>query len=93
MYLFFLRVNEREIARIEIPAWIAGDPRLVASVHASALADARATGYPYTLAQAHQQVVVTGDVALPLRQAAEAIYLQETGRQLRSSAKTAFKKS
>ena len=93
MYLFFLRVNEREIARIEIPAWMAMDPRAVDSAHASALADARATGYPYTLAQAHTQVVITGDVVAPLRQAAEIVYLQETGRQPRTSAKTAFKRS
>ena len=69
------------------------DPRTVDSVHATALADARATGYPYVLAQAHNQVVITSDVAMPLREVAETVYLQETGRQPRVSAKTEFKRS
>jgi len=93
VYLFFLRVNDREIARVEIPAWIAEDPRFVDSVHATVLADARATGYPYVLAQAHNQVVITGDVAVPLREVAETVYLQETGRRPRMSAKAEFKRS
>ena len=69
------------------------DPRVVDTVHATALAEARCTGYPYVLAQAHNQVVITGDVAVPLREVAETVYLQETGRRPRMSAKAEFKRS
>ena len=93
VYFFFLRVNQQEIARIEVPARIAMDPCGVDTVHATAQAEARIKGYPYVLAQAHNQVVITGDVAVPLREVAEMVYLQETGRQPRVSAKTEFKRS
>ncbi len=93
VYFFFLKVNKQEVARVEIPAWMAEDPRVVDTVHATALADARSTGYPYVLAQAHNQVVITGEVATQLRNVAETVYMQETGRQPKMSAKAEFKRS
>jgi hypothetical protein len=47
---FFLRVNELEIARVEVPAWLAEDPLAVDSIRATVLADSRMTVYSYTLA-------------------------------------------
>ncbi|MFZ2098644.1 MAG: hypothetical protein WAV05_18585 [Anaerolineales bacterium] len=47
------RKRLHEMARIEVPAWSAEDPRLVDALHASVLADARPAGYSYVLSQAH----------------------------------------
>lgn len=58
---FFYINAGAEIARIEIPAWVADDGELVALVHAAAFDQCRrGHGYPVVLAEAHEQAVVTG---------------------------------
>jgi hypothetical protein len=64
---FYLKVpigsrgTASEIARVEIPAWVADDPALVAQVHAICLDQAtKGRGYPVALAEAHEQAVVRG---------------------------------
>lgn len=91
VYFFFLRVNEQEITRVEIPAWLAEDPRLVDSIHASVLADARLTGYSYVLSQAHQHVTVPFDLADVLHSSARAGYWAETGQLYLLSSKNQMK--
>jgi hypothetical protein len=55
---FYLRVGN-EIARIEIPQWVANDPQLCDRVHALVYDQAmRGQGYPIALARAHEQAVV-----------------------------------
>ncbi len=55
---FYLHVGS-EIARIEIPAWVAESPVLLARVHAVCYDQARkGRGYPVALAEAHEQAVV-----------------------------------
>ena len=91
VHFFFLRVNEQEIARVEIPAWLAEDPRLVDSIHASVLADAQLTGYSYVLSQAHQHVTVPFDLTDVLHTNARACYWAETGHLYFASSKEQMK--
>ncbi len=50
-----------EVARLELPRWVARDPALLDLVHAVCLDQARkGNGYPVALAEAHQRAVVRG---------------------------------
>jgi len=59
-YFFYVR-NQKEIFRVEIPAWIALDMEKVDTV-AALIADQseKGQGYPISLAEAHEQAVVKG---------------------------------
>ncbi len=60
VYFFYLRVND-EIARVEIPRWVATDDSLLNLVHTLVLDQCqRGQGYPVALSEAHEQAVVTG---------------------------------
>ena len=60
VYFFYLRVDE-EIARVEIPEWIAKRPDLLELTHAMVLDQCRrGQGYPVALSESHEQAVVTG---------------------------------
>lgn len=51
----------KEIARIEIPAWIAREPELVETICKICIDQAqKGFGYPVALAEAHEQAVVKG---------------------------------
>ena len=57
---FYLHVGA-EVARIEIPAWVAADPRAVNLVAAVCFDQAvKGRGYPVALAEAHERAVVRG---------------------------------
>ncbi|MFH0941718.1 MAG: DNA double-strand break repair nuclease NurA [Chloroflexota bacterium] len=57
---FYLGVGA-EIARIEVPAWVADDGVLLGLVHALVFDQCRrGHGYPAALSEAHEQAVVTG---------------------------------
>ncbi len=57
---FYLHVGA-EVARIEIPQWVATDPVLLDLVHSTAYEQAqKGGGYPIALAEAHQRAVVRG---------------------------------
>ena len=57
---FYLNVGD-EIARVELPAWVADDPHRLALAHALLLDQSRkGEGYPVALSEAHEQAVVTG---------------------------------
>ena len=61
---FYLRVgkeNERSIARVEIPLWVAKDPSFVEQLHGELVSQCRQSGsyaYPYLLHRAHEVAVV-----------------------------------
>jgi hypothetical protein len=56
---FYLRNNE-EIARVEIPKWVAEDKEKVDLVHALVLDQChRGQGYPVALSEAHEKAVIT----------------------------------
>ncbi len=57
---FYLRLDE-EIARVEIPQWVAQDERLLNLTHTLILDQCkRGHGYPVALSEAHEQAVITG---------------------------------
>ncbi len=60
IYFFYLLV-EGEIARIEVPEWVAADVALLDLTHALILDQCRrGHGYPVVLSEAHEQAVVSG---------------------------------
>ena len=60
VYFFYLRVED-EIARVEIPEWIAMRPDLLELTHSLVLDQCqRGQGYPVALSESHEQAVVTG---------------------------------
>ncbi|HZD60794.1 MAG TPA: DNA double-strand break repair nuclease NurA [Anaerolineae bacterium] len=58
--IFFFYMNAgKEIARVEVPAWVARDQKAVDLVHAICLDQAeKGAGYPIAVAEAHEQAVV-----------------------------------
>lgn len=59
VHFFYLKLDE-EIARVEVPGWVAGDDRLLALTHSLVLDQCqRGQGYPVALSEAHEQAVVT----------------------------------
>jgi len=60
VYFFYLRIKD-EVARVEIPRWVAVDEGLLTLVHALVLDQChRGQGYPVALSEAHEKAVVTG---------------------------------
>ena len=60
IYFFYLRSGE-EIARIEVPQWVAENDNLLGLAHSLVLDQCqRGDGYPVALSEAHEQAVVTG---------------------------------
>ncbi len=60
VYFFYLKVDD-EIARVEIPQWVAMDENLLNLVHTLILDQCqRGHGYPVALSEAHEKAVVTG---------------------------------
>ncbi|MBM2825379.1 MAG: nuclease, partial [Dehalococcoidales bacterium] len=58
VYFFYLRVDD-EIARVELPQWVARDENLLNLTHTLVLDQCRrGQGYPVALAEAHEQAVV-----------------------------------
>jgi hypothetical protein len=59
VYFCYLRVDD-EIARVEIPRWVATEEKLLGLVHSLVLDQCRrGQGYPVALSEAHEQAVVT----------------------------------
>jgi hypothetical protein len=60
VYFFYLK-GEEEIARVEMPEWVARNPELLDLTHTLVLDQCRrGNGYPVALSEAHEQAVVTG---------------------------------
>lgn len=60
VYFFYLN-NGEEIARVEVPQWVAADDDLLGLAHALIMDQCeRGHGYPVALSEAHEQAVVTG---------------------------------
>ena len=60
IYFYYINVDE-EIARVEIPEWVAKDEELLALTQSLILDQCRrGHGYPVALSEAHEQAVVTG---------------------------------
>ena len=66
IHFFYLNVSRRQaepqIARVEIPAWLAADPSSVDILHAALVRQSRLTGgYPYVLARAHELAIISSE--------------------------------
>ncbi len=60
IYFFYINIGE-EIARVEIPEWVARDAELLDRVHTLIFDQAKkGKGYPVAIAEAHEQAVVRG---------------------------------
>ena len=60
IYFFYLHAGE-EIARVEVPQWVANDEKLLALSHSLILDQCqRGQGYPVAISEAHEQAVITG---------------------------------
>lgn len=88
---FYIRLDG-EIARVEIPQWVAEDERLVGLVHSVVLDQCqRGLGYPVALSEAHEQAVVTSADREQFWILVEQV-LAEGGMYLESSAKRQSKR-
>ncbi|PID57507.1 hypothetical protein CSB45_06675 [candidate division KSB3 bacterium] len=77
VFFFYLHVG-REIARIEIPQWLAENPELLALVHAAAYDQAhKGQGYPVSLAEAHERAVIRGPEREQFYRIVEDRYVRE----------------
>ena len=57
---FYVNVGE-EIGRVEMPAWVAEEPELLALTHALVVDQCRrGQGYPVAIQEAHEQAVISG---------------------------------
>ncbi|MGQ9631979.1 MAG: DNA double-strand break repair nuclease NurA [bacterium] len=60
IHFFYINVGS-EIARVEVPEWVASDERLLNLVHGAVYDQVRkGDGYPVALAEAHERAVVRG---------------------------------
>jgi hypothetical protein len=77
VYFFYLRVGE-EIARIEIPRWVAENEELLNLTHGLVYDQCqRGHGYPVALSEAHEQAVVTGADRENFRELVESTLTEE----------------
>ena len=92
VYFFYLRVGD-EIARVEIPQWVALDENRLNLVHALVLDQChRGQGYPVALSEAHEKAVVTTADRENFWQLVESSLVQEHMPSL-SSAKSQSKRT
>ncbi|MFC1938683.1 DNA double-strand break repair nuclease NurA [Chloroflexota bacterium] len=92
VYFFYLRVDD-EVARIELPRWVAFDENLLNLAHSLILDQCqRGQGYPVALSEAHEQAVVTAADRENFWQLVESALVTEHLPSL-SSAKSQSKKT
>ena len=92
VFFFYLRVDD-EIARVEIPQWVATDESRLNLVHALVLDQCwRGQGYPVALSEAHEKAVVTAADKEQFWQLVESSLVEEHMPSL-SSAKSQSKRT
>ena len=92
MHFFYVKLDE-EIARVEIPQWVADDNELVDLLHCLVLDQCRrGHGYPVALMEAHEKAVVTAADRERFRQLVE-LSLAEEGLGVTGSGKRKSKVS
>ena len=91
IHFFYLKLEE-EVARVEMPRWVAEREELVDLVHALVLDQCRrGHGYPVALMEAHEKAVVTNADRERFWELVE-IALFEDGLEVRSSGKRMSKR-
>jgi hypothetical protein len=92
IHFFFLRVDNNEVARVEVPEWVATDDAAVDLVQSVVLDQCqRGLGYPISIARAHEKAVVTGADRAVVRTMIESA-LARVGIHAANSAKLASKR-
>ena len=77
VYFFYLRLDD-EIARVEIPQWVAKDEGLLNLTHSLILDQCqRGLGYPVALSEAHEKAVVTTADREEFWQLVESLMVEE----------------
>lgn len=77
VYFFYLHAGA-EIARIEVPQWIAQNSSLLDFTHAAAYDQAqKGQGYPISLAEAHEQAIVRGNEREQFYRLLEQLYVHQ----------------
>ena len=89
----FYYVNSgSEIARVEVPEWVADDPELLAMGHALLAKQCElGLGYPVVISEAHEQAVVSGHDRAEFRKLA-LLLMEQQGLPTPESAKTVSKR-
>jgi hypothetical protein len=92
VHFFFIRVDDDEIARVEVPEWVATDSSALDLVQGVVLDQCqRGLGYPVSIARAHEKAVVTGADRAVVRNMIESA-LARAGLHAANSAKLASKR-
>jgi hypothetical protein len=90
--LFFYLHTGREVARVEIPQWVAAEPDLLDHVHAVIVDQVqRGQGYPSALQEAHEAAVIHADERRVVDSLIEAV-MARAAVTLRRSAKDTSKR-
>jgi len=77
VYFFYVKLGE-EIARVEIPQWVARDENLLNLAHSLVLDQCqRGLGYPVALSEAHEKAVVTTANKEEFWQLVESLLVEE----------------
>ena len=77
IYFCYFRLEE-EVARVEMPRWVAENDELMDIVHGLVLDQCRrGQGYPVALSEAHEQAVVTGADRTEFWQLVESLCIEE----------------
>ena len=88
---FYIKLDE-EIARVEIPLWVADSPELLDLVHSLIIDQCnKGLGYPVALSEAHEQAVVTGQDRQSFWDIVDKVMMEE-GMEIRGSLKQRSKK-
>ena len=89
---FYYLHSGTEIGRVEVPAWVADDPDLLALSHAMLAKQCDlGFGYPVAISEAHEQAVVTGHDREEFRKLA-LMLMEQNGLPTWESAKTVSKR-
>ena len=87
------RLEPGEVARVELPRWVADDEALVALVHSVVLSECdKGDGYPMILSEAHERAVIRAKEKEVFYQMMEHT-LRGVGRPLATSAKATSKRT
>ena len=89
---FYYLHSGTEIGRVEVPAWVADNPQLLALSHAMLAKQCElGLGYPVAVSEAHEQAVVTGRDREEFRKLA-LMLMERNGLPTPESAKTVSKR-
>ncbi len=89
---FYYLNGGAEIARVEVPDWLADDPELLALGHAMLVKQCQlGLGYPVAISEAHEQAVITGHDREEFRRTA-LLLLEQRGLSASESAKSFSKR-